>query len=420
MALFSQLRIICLKTTFILYIFLLTVSLVHCCEIDKSKSLESICESYKKKRFVQKELLGKGSFGTVYRVEDSQNTDKDFAMKTIKLNPKNTQMLSLEIQVGICFKDQPQLLGLQGCFILGNSNKGSIHLLTDRMKLSLSDVMMKNRLNLRQEMNYGSWKLRSMIEMAKGVKEMHDLNIIHRDLKTDNIMIGPSNKLKDVDVKLVDFGLSHQLNESGQVTGMVGTPYYMAPEISKKQPYGKPVDVFALGIVFYLFLRNEDIRLVYSQQHHRITLFIFDHIEKYQGLLQAMIKTNPSKRPTIEEVLEDLYRIQSKEESVYKQGKRKSYMSDLERCTTINQLNHEYIAKNKRFVKFSRKTFSGKNCDRVVQTAVKNGSFQQMLMQRQQGMMGQDQAPVQQNNYYAQRGNPRQNQNWAFGKNLLI
>ena len=297
------------------------------------------------------------------------------------------------------------------------------------MKMSLSDVVFKNRINHGNPMNYQSWKVRAMIAISEGLKHMHDQNMLHRDIKPDNIMIGPGNSKEEADARLVDFGLSTP-SKDGEVKGLAGTPWFMAPEIMNNKSYDSSVDIYALGITFYLFLRNEDIRLIYSQDRSRISLIIFDHIEPYQGLLQAMVTTTPAKRPNIDQVIEALTLIQNKEDSGFPKLKIQPYMSDLEKCTTTDLLNQEMLRKNRKFIKYSRKTFSGKDCRLIIQAAMRNGQYQRMITRRnqvnaqQQAQIKKQQANARQKNWNKNYGKRRggrtptgRSRNWAHGGN---
>ena len=90
-------------------------------------------------------------------------------------------------------------------------------------------------------------------EVVLALEYMHDNGVMHRDLKTENILIG-----SDGHAKLTDFGVSKgnlPKNEQGaQETRAKGTSFYQAPEMLTGQPYGWTIDFWALGLVIYEML----------------------------------------------------------------------------------------------------------------------------------------------------------------------
>merc|ERR1711959_42771 len=78
-------------------------------------------------------------------------------------------------------------------------------------------------------------------EMVRGVAYLHENNLAHRDIKSPNVMMSTS-----AEIKLIDFGLCRDLRDGPQ-THMVGSPYWMPPEMIKKQPHGLPVDIWSTG-----------------------------------------------------------------------------------------------------------------------------------------------------------------------------
>lgn len=81
---------------------------------------------------------------------------------------------------------------------------------------------------------------------------MHKLDIVHRDIKPENIMLDNIEHEK-ASIKMIDFGTAIRLKKGKQLSEIIGTPFYMAPEIFSMK-YAKPVDVWSAGIILYIML----------------------------------------------------------------------------------------------------------------------------------------------------------------------
>eukprot|EP00074_Homo_sapiens_P091420 XP_016868152.1 calcium/calmodulin-dependent protein kinase type II subunit beta isoform X17 [Homo sapiens] len=138
------------------------------------------------------------------------------------------------------------------------------------------------------------------------------MGVVHRDLKPENLLL--ASKCKGAAVKLADFGLAIEVQGDQQAWfGFAGTPGYLSPEVLRKEAYGKPVDIWACGVILYILLVgyppfwDEDQHKLYQQI--KAGAYDFPSPEwdtvtpEAKNLINQMLTINPAKRITAHEAL---------------------------------------------------------------------------------------------------------------------
>ncbi|XP_023288459.1 calcium/calmodulin-dependent protein kinase type II delta chain isoform X2 [Orussus abietinus] len=251
-----------------------------------------------------KEELGKGAFSVVRRCVQ-KSSGLEFAAKIIntkKLSSRDFQKLEREAR--ICRKLQhPNIVRLHDSIQEENYHYLVFDLVTGG---ELFEDIVAREFYSEADASH------CIQQILESVHHCHHHGVVHRDLKPENLLL--ASKAKGAAVKLADFGLAIEVQGEAQAWyGFAGTPGYLSPEVLKKEPYGKPVDIWACGVILYILLVgyppfwDEDQHRLYSQ----IKAGAYDYpnpewdtvTPEAKNLINQMLTVNPSKRITASEAL---------------------------------------------------------------------------------------------------------------------
>ncbi|CAL1710264.1 unnamed protein product [Somion occarium] len=148
----------------------------------------------------------------------------------------------------------------------------------------------------------------------RALKWIHECGIVHRDLKPENLIF--RTKAENADIMIADFGLSRVIEEEKfqVLTEICGTPGYMAPEIFKKTGHGKPVDVWAMGVITYFLLcgytpfdrdtQQEEMEAIIAGDYKYAPAEYWENVSPTaRAFVSYCLTIDPNERPTAEEAL---------------------------------------------------------------------------------------------------------------------
>lgn len=253
-----------------------------------------------------KKEIGAGHYGVVRKAQLKVDRSKVYAVKTIvmqKLKGDKT-LLKNELEM-LRFSDHPNIIQFYEIY----KDEKCVHFVTEYCEGG--DITTR----LEQNGPFPEEDARRIIfEVLFAINHLHSCGIVHRDIKPDNFLF--KTKKRDSEIKLIDFGLSKKFQQGSKLHSILGTPYYVAPEILEKRGYTEKVDVWSAGVMLFLLLvadfpfkssnngelfekiKRGDFSMTASHQLRSASA-------ECKALLRNLIERNPSKRFSAREALRD-------------------------------------------------------------------------------------------------------------------
>lgn len=247
--------------------------------------------------------IGKGNYGDVWLIINKQNR-KQYVLKQINMRHASKQeqrSAFIEVKLLSSLK-HPNIVSYFDSFqnpngmldiIMGYCERGDLY------------TFIRNRKGvLFQEKQIVEW----FIQICMALQYLHERNILHRDLKTQNIFLTKSKI-----IKVGDLGIARILDSTCDLaTTLIGTPYYMSPELFANQPYNHKSDIWALGCCLYEIstLRHAFNAWDLNSLMYKILLGKLPIMPKYYSvelinLISSMLNYDPNIRPSVKSILQN-------------------------------------------------------------------------------------------------------------------
>ncbi|XP_074587144.1 calcium-dependent protein kinase 10-like [Curcuma longa] len=248
--------------------------------------------------------LGQGQFGTTYLCGEKA-TGKEFACKSILKRKLTTEEdvedVRREIQIMHHLAGHPNVISIKEAY----EDAVAVHVV---MELCAGGELFDRII---QKGHYTERKAAELARLIVGVVQAcHSMGVMHRDLKPENFLF--VNQMEDAPLKTIDFGLSIFFRPGEIFTDVVGSPYYVAPEVLKKR-YGPEADIWSAGVIIYILLSGvppfwaETEQGIFEEVLHGSLDFQSDPwpsiSESAKDLVRRMLVRDPKRRLNAHDVL---------------------------------------------------------------------------------------------------------------------
>ncbi|GLT79880.1 hypothetical protein SLA2020_513500 [Shorea laevis] len=243
--------------------------------------------------YVKGDTIGQGKFGSVWLCR-SKSTGEEFASKTLQ---KGEETVHKEVEIMQHLSGHPGIVTLQAVY----EEQDCFHLVMELCPGGrLIDQMVEGRYSEQRAANIFK-------DVMLVIKYCHDMGVVHRDIKPENILLTTSGN-----IKLADFGLAMRISSGQTLSGLAGSPAYVAPEVLSGN-YSEKVDVWSAGVLLHALLvgvlpfQGHSLKEVFEAIKNVKLDFhtgIWESISKpARDLISRMLTRDVSARITADEVL---------------------------------------------------------------------------------------------------------------------
>tara|TARA_X000000950_G_scaffold285720_1_gene392402 strand:- start:2079 stop:3464 length:1386 start_codon:yes stop_codon:yes gene_type:complete len=201
---------------------------------------------------INRKRIGKGSFSTIYKGYSTKN-NQVYAIKEIVVDKKqNKSLVKRELSV-LKTLDHPSIVKLHDVII--DTSYNNIYFVLDYYPKGDFAKFLDNK-PLKEK-----FCKKYLKQLAEGLEYLLDKDILHRDLKPQNILL-----TNEYNIKITDFGFAKQIDKNALINTLCGSPMYMAPEIINKKEYDIKSDLWSVGVILY--------EMVYGQVPYNVGTFV--------------------------------------------------------------------------------------------------------------------------------------------------
>jgi NIMA (never in mitosis gene a)-related kinase len=245
--------------------------------------------------------LGQGSYGTVFKVKRLSDGN-NYALKSVNLSSLNQRQREdsvneIRIMASVV---SPFIIGFHEAVIQDRR----LCIVTEYAKLGdLAHLISRRKQNRRPFKEDAIWRF--MLQILEGLRVLHERGIVHRDLKSANILVAAPDLFK-----IGDLGISTVLQQRQLARTQIGTPMYLAPEVWKKKPYNEKCDIWSLGVLLFEMAtftypynarnaRDLSVKVCTAKAPHITDSYSHD----LSHVVQLMLTQNPVVRPSVTDLL---------------------------------------------------------------------------------------------------------------------